>query len=123
MPAKQKNKKEDQKMEWLKFWITAVLLILTLIAMFTAVLGSRRFGFILNRVHAAGISDTVAVFLSALAVAIGLWQGFPALKILLVVIFMWVTAPISAHFLGLIEYHMNQHLEEHMRREDLNDNN
>lgn len=108
-------------MEWLKFWLTAALLILCLFALVSAVLGSKRFGFILNRVHAAGIGDTAAVFLGALGVAIELWQLFPALKLLLVVIFMWVTAPVSAHFLGLIEYHMNDHLEDYMRREDLND--
>ena len=110
-------------MEWIRFWITAILLILAILALFSAVLGSRRFGFILNRIHAAGIGDTAALFLAALAVIIGVAELFPCLKIALVVIFMWTTSPVAAHFLGQIEYYMNQDLSSYLRKEEIHDNN
>ena len=108
-------------MEWLKFWIVAALLILSLLAMISAVIGSRRFGFILNRIHAAGIGDTAALFLAALGVIIGLSEFFPGLKIAAVVVFMWTTSPVAAHFLGQIEYYMNHDISKHMRKEDIHD--
>lgn len=109
-------------MEWFRFALTALFLGLALISMITAVLGNSRFGFIMNRIHAAGIGDTVALFFAALAAVIGMGELFPGLKIFLVVVFMWCTSPVATHFLAQIEYYMNDHLEDYVRREDSHDN-
>ena len=110
-------------MEWIRFWIAALLLGLAILAMVSAVVGNKKFGFILNRIHAAGIGDTAALFLAALAVIIGVAEVFPCLKIALVVVFMWGTSPVATHFLGQIEYYMNPDLSEHLRKEEIHDNN
>ena len=110
-------------MAWIRFGLTATLLTLALISMASAVLGNFRFGFIMNRIHAAGIGDTVGVFLAALAVAIGIGTPSVILKIAMVLIFMWCTSPVATHFLGQIEYYMDDTLDEHVRREDEDDDN
>lgn len=109
-------------MEWVRFWLTALLLIGSLAAIASAVLGNYRFDFIMNRIHSAGIGDTLGVFLAALAVIIGMGQPSVILKIILVLVFLWCTSPVATHFIGQIEYYMDDSLDEHMRREDVDDN-
>ena len=46
-------------MEWIRFFITAALLLLGMISFISAVIGVYRFGFVMNRMHAAGIGVIV----------------------------------------------------------------
>ncbi|MBE6759713.1 MAG: monovalent cation/H(+) antiporter subunit G [Ruminococcaceae bacterium] len=98
---------------WIQFIITAVLIAIGIIALFVSILGTYRFRFALNRIHSAAISDTFCMFfiLAGLAVASGF--NFATLKILLILAFMWCTSPISAHMLASLEYHTDEHLEQH----------
>ena len=108
-------------MEYFRFALTAVLLVLAIFAMASSVIGSIQFGFIMNRLHAAGIGDTMALLFAAVAAAVGTGNFIIALKIFTVVLFMWFTSPVATHFLGQIEYYMNNHLNKYMRREDGHD--
>ena len=96
--------------EWIRFAVTAALLVFALAAFATAVTGVYRFGFIMNRMHAAGIGDTAGLFgvISACVIASG-WS-FDSLKLILLVFFMWFTSPVSTHFLGQVEYYSNRSL-------------
>ena len=97
-------------MEWFRFIITAVCLGIAVFSYASAVLGTFRFGFIMNRMHASGIGDTFALFsvIAAMVVASGI--SFDSLKLILLVFFMWFTSPVSTHFLGQVEYYSNAHL-------------
>ena len=110
-------------MEWFRFILTAVLLAVSVIAFASGVAGNFRFGFVLNRIHAAGIGDTLGLLCAALAVMIGSGEAAVILKLILIVVFMWCTSPVSTHFLGQIEYYMDDTLDEHVRREDEDDDN
>ena len=48
--------------EWIRFGLTAICLITALIGFTAAVIGANRFGFVMNRMHAAGIGDTLGIF-------------------------------------------------------------
>ena len=93
--------------EWIRFWITAALLLGGLVSFAAAVTGVHRFGFVMNRMHAAGIGDTLALFLVAAACAVSAGFTFDSLKLVLLVFFMWFTSPVSTHFLGQVEYYSN----------------
>ena len=58
-------------MEWVRFTLTAVLLACSVFCFASAVLGVYSFGFILNRIHASGIGDSLGLFCAVLAVMIG----------------------------------------------------
>ena len=102
-------------MEWFRFWLTAALLIFSLFCFTSAVLGTYRFGYALNRIHASGIGDTLGLSAAVAASMIGSGELMTILKMLLIVVFMWFTSPVSAHFLGQIEYYMDRSMEEHTR--------
>ena len=102
-------------LEWIRFIVAAVLIVLGLCSFGAAVLGAYRFGYVLNRMHAAGIGDTAGLFLviASLAVARGLQMD--TLKLVVLVFFLWFTSPVSTHFLGQVEYYTNPLLGRHVK--------
>lgn len=96
--------------EWIRFGIVAFFLILSLVCFTAEVIGVYRFGFVMNRMHAAGIGDSLGLFsvLFAMTVASGL--ELQSLKFLLIAVFMWFSSPASTHFLGQVEYFTNPSL-------------
>lgn len=102
--------------EWVRFWITAAVLAVGLGFLAAGVIGNCRFSYVMNRIHAAGVGDTMGLLLVTLALAFSAGGPLAAGKLLLPVIFLWITSPISGHFLGQIEYYTNPKLYEHMGR-------
>ena len=96
--------------EWIRFFIAAALILIALFGFTSAVVGANRFGFAMNRLHAAGIADTAALLflILGLLVAKGVFDG--GSKLLLIVFFLWFTSPVSSHFLSQIEYYTNPEL-------------
>ena len=86
--------------EYIRFGIFVILLLAGLFIEITAVLGVGRFRYSLNRIHAAGMGDTLGLLLIALAAIV--YTGFNAvtLKIVFVVAFFWLTSPVAGHLLG-----------------------
>ena len=101
---------------WIRFWITAVLLAIGLISFLAAVVGNFRFGYILNRVHAGGIGDTQGLFFIVLALIVSCNAAVDAAKLILLVVFMWNTSPVSSHFLSRIAYLTDRELWNHVDR-------
>ena len=104
--------------EWIRCALCAVCLITALVCFTAAVLGANRFGFIMNRVHAGGVGDTLGLFLVALSIILGDGFHMGELKLCFIIIFMWFTSPVSSHVLIQVEYFTNPHLYEHVKRED-----
>ena len=102
--------------EWIRFWIMAVLLLSGVLCFVLEVIGIFRFGYVLNRMHASGIGDTMGLLLVVLALMIASGWNFVTLKLLLLILFMWLTSPTSTHFLSLVEMNTNPWLDRHVRR-------
>ncbi len=97
--------------EWIVFGITAALLLTAMICYTSAVIGAYRFGFILNRIHAGGIGDSLGLLCAIAAVMIATGLNLDSLKMLLLIVFMWFTSPASSHFLSQVEYYTNKELD------------
>lgn len=102
--------------EWVRFGITAVLLAIGLGFFAAAVVGNCRFSYVMNRIHAAGLGDTMGLFCTAVALAVSSDGPMAAGKLFLPLLFLWITSPISSHFLGQIEYYTNPRLYDNMDR-------
>jgi multicomponent Na+:H+ antiporter subunit G len=106
-------------LEWIRFAIAAVLAILGLCSFGSAVLGAYRFGFVLNRMHAAGIGDTAGIFLMIASLAVARGLQMDTLKLVVLVFFLWFTSPVSTHFLGQVEYYTNPLLGRHVKKAEI----
>ena len=103
--------------EWIRFGLTAGVLVCALIAFSAAVIGAYRFGFVMNRIHAAGIGDTMGIFLVLLSMLIAPGNGIDTVKLILIVLFLWFTSPASSHFLSQVEYYTNPHIFRYVDRQ------
>ena len=106
-------------LEWIRFFAAAVLIILGLCSFGAAVLGAYRFGFVLNRMHAAGIGDTAGIFFVIASLAVARGPHMDTLKLVVLVFFLWFTSPVSTHFLGQVEYYTNPLLGRHVKKAEI----
>lgn len=99
-------------MEWIRFGISAFFLICGLITMIGAMFGMFRFGYVLNRMHATATLDTFGLLLSMIGLIIWKGIGFEALKMVVIIIFFWISGPVSSHLIARMEISTNKKLEE-----------
>ena len=102
-------------MTWIRFILTAFFLLAGLFCFLSAVTGNLRFGFVMNRIHSAGVGDTLGLLCVVLGLAAASGFRLETLKLVLVLIFLWVASPVSTHFLSQVEYFNNDHLGMFLR--------
>ena len=100
--------------EWIRFILTAVLMIAGLVIFGISTFGVFRFKYAVNRMHAAAMGDTMGVGLCLVGMAISAPDLFVAAKILMVVVFFWLSAPVSSHLLCRLEIQTNERLHKYM---------
>lgn len=99
--------------EWLRFMIGTVILFLGLVIFALEMIGVFRFQYVLNRMHAAAMGDTLGIGVSLIGLMIFSGWNFVTLKIGLIVIFLWCASPVSSHLITRLEMTTNEKLEEY----------
>ena len=87
-------------LEYVRLGLFGLLLIAGLLIELTAILGVNRFRFSVNRLHPAGMGDTLGLLLIAVAAVV--YAGFTAVtvKIVFAVALLWLTSPVSTHLIS-----------------------
>ena len=101
--------------EWIRFWIVAVILGFGILAFILEVAGLFRLGFVMNRMHASGIGDSFGLGCVVAAMIIASGLNLDSLKLFLLVLFMWLTSPVSTHFMSRIEVNTNPNIAHYVR--------
>lgn len=101
-------------METVRFIISAVLMAGALFTFITGVLGAFRFRYVLNRMHAAAVNDTLGVLLAIAALVIAFGFTMTSLKLILIIIFLWLSSPVSSHLIARLEVTTNPDLKQEM---------
>ena len=92
--------------------LASVLILPGLLALGAALLGVYRFSTMLNRVHAAAACDTLGAFLVLLGLAVlSGWNGL-SLKLLLTLLFLWLSSPVASHLIVHAEVRTQPHLAQ-----------
>ena len=88
------------------------LILMGVIVMALAVLGTYRFKYVLNRMHAAAMADTLGILLilSGLMVLVGFSALF--LKMLIIIVFMWMASPVTSHLIARAEVLTYPHIAD-----------
>ncbi len=92
--------------------IGALLLFFGVITMVVATVGLFRFHYVLNRMQAAALIDTLGI-LSVLSGLIVL-SGCTVLsaKMLLIILFLWLASPVTSHLIARAEVTLHPAIEE-----------
>ena len=101
-------------MEWIRFCLTAVLVLAGLAFCGIGVYGLFKFKYAANRMHAAAIVDTLGISLCMLGFAVSAPDLFSGLKIVLVIVFWWLSSPVASHLLCRLEIATDEQRSEYM---------
>lgn len=89
--------------EWVQFCVTAFFIIGGLIVAGVATYGLFKFKFVLNRMHAAALNDTLAILFVLLGLIIANGFNFVSFKLLLIILFLWFASPVASHLIARLE--------------------
>ena len=99
-------------MDIIRFSLATLFLTSGLFILGVATLGLYRLGYVLNRIHASAKCDTLGSMLVLLGVGILTGINFTTLKLLVLIIFIWLTNPVAVHMIGRAEVLTNPYLED-----------
>ncbi len=105
----------------IKEWIAAILLVSGSIFMFLSALGTLRFPDVFTRMHAATKASSFGVGLMLAACVIYFSDGWTIFQSLLIIIFIFLTAPVAAHMIGRAAYFLKVPLWEKTVVDELHD--
>ena len=94
--------------------LKAAFMVLGLFVCCVGVYGVFKLKYAANRMHAAALNDTMGISLCLVGLAISAPDVFTALKILLVVVFLWLASPVASHLLCRLEVETNEQRGEYM---------
>ena len=104
-------------LEWLRFSVTALLLLFGLFIVTMGVVGQYRFHFCLNRIHFASMGDTLGLLLGLLALCVSTDDPWTIFKMLLIIVFLWTASPVSGHLIARLEVTTDESLKSKAREE------
>ena len=99
-------------LEWLQFIIGTGLLIAGMSIFFVELLGVFKFKYVLNRMHAAAMGDTLGIGISLVGLMVLCGFSFTTLKMGLIIVFLWLASPVSSHLIARLEVTTNENLKE-----------
>lgn len=106
-------------LEWVRLIVGGALLLSGLIIFLIELYGVFHLKYVLNRMHAAAMGDTLGISFSLVGLMIFSGLNFTTLKMMLIVIFLWFASPVSSHLLARLEVVTNEKLDHHCKSYDL----
>lgn len=104
---------------WIRFIVGAALIAFGLGIFFVEVFGLFKFKYVLNRMHAAAMGDTLGLGSMILGLIIINGINFVSLKLFCVILFLWISSPVASHLMAQMETETNKDLSEYQEIEDV----
>ena len=103
-------------LDWFRLIAGGALLLAGLLIFLIELYGVFHLHYVLNRMHAAAMGDTLGISFSLVGLMIFSGLNFTTLKMMLIVIFLWFASPVSSHLLAKLEVITNEKLGNHCQR-------
>ena len=97
--------------DWIRLILGCSFMICGLVIFFTEIFGVFHFQYVLNRMHATAMGDTLGIASCMLGLVIFSGFNMTSVKLLLIVVFLWFASPVSSHVLARLEVATNENLE------------
>lgn len=101
--------------EWIRFLVGAFLILCGLSIFLIEMVGVFRFQYVLNRMHAAAMGDTLGIACSLLGLIVINGINFTSFKLFCVIVFLWFSSPTSSHLIARLEVATDEEKEKHYR--------
>ena len=93
--------------------LAAVMIGLGLVCCCIAMYGVYKMDYVLSRIHAAAIIDTLGTLLIFSGMILLRGFGWASAKIVLILAFQWITSPVSTHRISKVETMSNPNFDTH----------
>lgn len=104
---------------YIKDILAIALISLGLCSFIIEIYGVYRFSFVLNRMHAAAIGDTLGLTCCLFGLMLLTGLSFTTAKFALVLAFMWISSPASSHLVARFETEANASVSKHCKMLEL----
>ena len=101
-----------QILNWIRFLAGTGLLLTGLGIFLLQIYGVFKFKYVLNRMHAAAMGDTLGIGASLIGLILLSGLNVTSLKMALIIVFLWLASPVSSHLISRLEVVTNEHLAE-----------
>lgn len=95
-----------------QFIIAAVLIMIGILIMAIQTFGVFKLHYVLNRMHAAAMGDSLGIFMIILGLIVIFGVSYASVKLMLVLVLFWFASPVCSHLLTKLEVSTNEHLDE-----------
>ena len=99
-------------LNWIRFLLGTGLLLAGLGIFLLQILGVFKFKYVLNRMHAAAMGDTLGIGISLTGLILLSGFNFTSLKMAMIIVFLWLASPVSSHLISRLEVVTNEHLAQ-----------
>ena len=103
-------------MEWIRLIAGGAFLLVGLIIFVVEIYGVFHMKYVLNRMQAAALGDTLGLSSSLIGLMIYSGLNMTTLKIALIVAFLWFSSPVASHLLAKLEVSTNEDIDTHADR-------
>lgn len=104
-------------MEIIRLAVGTMFLITGIIVFVIEILGIFKMNYVLNRLHAAAMGDTMGLFLCFIGLCFYSGFNYTTAKYILVIILFWIASPVASHLTALLESYTNDRLSKHLTYE------
>ncbi|MFI3325400.1 MAG: monovalent cation/H(+) antiporter subunit G [Clostridia bacterium] len=108
-------------MEWIRFIIASIFICAGLLFLIVEMFGVFKFKYVLNRMQAAAMGDTLGISLCLIGLIIISGLSLITFKFVLTILVLWVASPVASHLISRLE--VLTYEEEEKQWEDINDDN
>lgn len=98
--------------------IATVLLVFSLFLFLTGVVGLFKFNYVLSRMHAVALGDTLGILCAIIGVVLLRGWSLISFKLLLIPVFMFLTGPVVTHLIAECETRYHRPTGREYKKED-----
>lgn len=101
-----------EALQYVRFGIAALFIVCGIIVEILAIVGVYRFKYVLNRMHASAMADTLGLDFVLIGIIIISGFSYTSLKLLITLIVFMFTSPVSSHLILKMEIETNEKFKE-----------
>lgn len=105
-----------EAISWIRFIAGAIFMVCGITVYTIEMIGVYRFKYVLNRMHAAALGDTLGLGCMIVGLIVLNGINFTSLKLLCVPIFLWITSPTASHLIARLEITTDEEAIKHYRK-------
>lgn len=102
-----------ETLSWIRLIAGSVLLLTGLCFFLLELYGVFHLRYVLNRMHAAAMGDTLGITCSLVGLMLLSGLNAATLKMALVILFLWISSPVSSHMLARLEAETNEDIGQY----------